>query len=213
MRVNIGCGQTPTKGWKNYDNSLSLRLFKLPLLPEILLKVGLLEQSQFEFIQFARGHSIEYGDATKGLPIASDSVDVLYCSHMLEHLDQKEVAVFLKEARRVLRSGGIIRLAVPDLRKYVKQYIESNDSDAFISAIRLAQLRPKTIAQRLRVLLVGTREHQWMYDGISLSHLLQNHDFSDPIILKAGETIIDDPQDLDLNERESESVYVEAKNP
>jgi hypothetical protein len=52
-----------------------------------------------------------------------------------------------------------------------------------------------------------------MYDGISLSHLLQNHDFSDPIILKAGETIIDDPQDLDLNERESESVYVEAKNP
>lgn len=213
MRINVGCGQTPTKGYRNFDNSLSLRLSKFSLLPVLLMKAGLLDQSQFKFVQFARAHSIEYGDATKGLPIANGSVDVLYSSSMLEQLDQKEAAAFLKEARRILCSGGIIRLSTPDIRKQVQQYIESNDADAFISATNLTQPRPRTIAQRLRILLVGTRHQQWVYDGISLSRLLQRHGFRDPKILKAGETTIDNPQSLDLNERNSGYVYIEAKNP
>jgi predicted SAM-dependent methyltransferase len=213
MRVNIGCGPKPTKGWKNFDNYLVVRLSKIPLLPTLLKRVGLLNQTQFEFVQFARRHSIEYGDATKGLPIPTGGVDVLYSSHMLEHLDQKEVATFLKEAKRVLRPGGIIRIAVPDLRKQVQQYIESNDADAFILATLLTQPRPRAIGQRLRILLVGTRHHQWMYDGMSLLRLLEDHGFIDPKILKAGESTIDNPLDLDLNERDSESVYIEAKNP
>jgi predicted SAM-dependent methyltransferase len=212
-RVNIGCGQTPTKGYRNFDNSLSLRLSKCSLLPTLLWKVGLLEQSQFQFVQFARGHSIEYGDATRRLPIASGSVDILYSSHMLEHLDQNEAAAFLEEARRVLRSGGIIRLCVPDLRRHVQQYIESHDADAFIFATHLTQPRPRTIAQRLSILLVGTRHHQWMYDGRSLCRLLRDHGFGDPKILNAGETAIDNPHGLDLSERASESVYVEATRP
>jgi len=213
VRINIGCGPKPTKGWKNFDNYLIVRLSKFPLLPTLLKRVGLIDKSQVAFFQFARKHSIEYGDATKGLPIPTGSVDVLYSSHMLEHLDQKEVALFLKEARRILRSGGIIRITVPDLRMQVQQYIESNDADAFILATNLTQPRPRTIAQRLRILLVGTRHHQWMYDGMSLFRLLEDHGFIDSKILKAGESTIDNPQDLDLNERDSESVYIEAKNP
>ena len=40
------------------------------------------------------------------------SADVLYSSHMIEHLNQTEMRLFLKEARRCLVSGGIIRLVV-----------------------------------------------------------------------------------------------------
>lgn len=213
MRINIGCGQTPTKGWRNFDNSLSLFLSKFPLLPPALYYIGLLEKPQFEFIKFARGHSIEYGDATNGLPVPNGSVDVIYSSHMLEHLDREEAAIFLKECRRVLCSGGVIRVAVPDLHRHVQQYIASNDADTFISTTHLAQPRPRTIVQRLRMLLVGTRHHQWMYDGISLSRLLHNHGFIGPKVLEAGHSRIDNPQDLDLSERYSESVYVEAINP
>ena len=28
LKINIGCGDTPTKGWSNYDNSWSVRLAK-----------------------------------------------------------------------------------------------------------------------------------------------------------------------------------------
>lgn len=213
MRINIGCGQSPTESWRNFDNSFSLRLSKLPLLPTFLLKVGLLGKAQHQFIQFARANSIEYGNATKGLPISSGSVDVIYSSHMLEHLDQEEAVSFLNEAKRVLRSGGIIRLAIPDIRKHVQQYINTEDADAFISATHLTQPRPRTISQRVRLLVMGTRHHQWMYDGASLSRFLQAQGFTAPVILNAGESQIDDPQGLDLHERSSQSVYVEAIKP
>jgi hypothetical protein len=52
-----------------------------------------------------------------------------------------------------------------------------------------------------------------MYDGLSLSRLLEAQGFAPPRILKAGETQINDPKNLDLYERAYESVYVEAVNP
>ncbi|MCI5218336.1 MAG: class I SAM-dependent methyltransferase [Candidatus Electrothrix sp. LOE2] len=98
MQINIGCGQTPTKGWRNFDNSLSLRLSKIPIFPKILYKLRILEGSQYKFIQFASENNIEYGDATKGLPIPNESCEVIYSSHMIEHLDRHETVQFLNEA-------------------------------------------------------------------------------------------------------------------
>jgi predicted SAM-dependent methyltransferase len=213
MRINVGCGQTPTEGWRNFDNSLSLRLSKIPLLPYLLYRAGLLKSSQYRFIEYARINQIEYADATRGLPLPDGSVDVLYSSHMLEHLDQTGAELFLKEARRLLISGGIIRIVVPDLRKMARQYLDSGDAEAFLSASCQSQPQTGTIVQRLRVLMVGTRHHQWMYDGESLCRILLVHGFSDPGILQPDETRIDAPGSLDLKERISESVYVEAVNP
>ena len=73
--------------------------------------------------------------------------------------------------------------------------------------------RPTSLAQRIRLLLVGTRHHQWMYDGNSLSRLLQKHGFIDTEIMPAGKTNIPEPGSLNLQERSDESVYVEAKKP
>ena len=113
----------------------------------------------------------------------------------------------------MLCSGGIIRIAVPDLRKQVEQYIDSEDADAFIAGMLLCEPRPRTIVERFRILLVGTRHHQWMYDGVSLRHLLLTHGFVKAEIMQAGETKIQAPEPLDLQERLYESVYVEAENP
>ncbi len=210
-RVNLGCGQTPIKGWRNFDNSLSIRLAKIPSLPTILLKLGLLKLNQYQFIYFARVNDIEYGDVTKGLPLQNESINVIYSSHMLEHLDQAESDIFLKEAYRVLIKGGIIRLVVPDIRKQVEQYVVSGDADTFVKATSLWTTRPKTIIQRLRLLLAGFRHHLWMYDGKSLSDLLEKHGFVNPKILPPGETSISNYDPLDLFERSSESIYVEAE--
>lgn len=213
MRVNIGCGPTPTQGWRNFDNSLSLRLAKIPLLPFILWKLQLINTTQYEFIQFAGNNLIEYGDATKGLPIPDGTIEVIYSSHMLEHLDREEVGMFLKETRRILQQKGIIRLAVPDINKFAEQYVESGDADVFIEAARMCVPRPRSLSQRLRLLLVGTRHHQWMYDGNSLSKLLEKHGFVNVKVFTAGETMIKNYEPLDLHERSSQSVYVEAESP
>ncbi len=213
LRINIGCGQTPTKGWRNIDNSLSLRLSKIPLFAEFLLKLKLLENSQYQFIRFARENNIEYGDAIKGLSVQDQSVEVLYSSHMLEHLDRNEADKFLAEAFRVLCSGGIIRIAVPDIMKLVAQYNETGDADTFIESTHLCLHRPKSLAQRLNRLFVGTRNHHWMYDGNSLTNLLKKHGFIKTEVMPVGHTRILGHEPLALQERGSESVYVEAEKP
>lgn len=211
LRVNVGCGQTPTPGWRNFDNSLGVRLVRIPFLPGLLQGLGVLEGSQQQFIRFARENEIEYGDASRGLPIPDRSVDVLYSSHMLEHLDKDEAGAFFKEAIRVLRPGGIIRIAVPDIKKQVTRYNESGDADAFIEATHLCVSRPRSLVQKLRLLLVGARHHQWMYDGNSLSMLLRAHGFIRTGVMPAGQTGIRNYEPLDLEERAAESVYVEAE--
>jgi len=213
LRINVGCGQTPTRGWRNFDNSLSLRLSKIPFLPRFLMMLNLLENSQYQFIQFAQKNNIEYGDAIKGLPVKDETVEVLYSSHMLEHLDRNEADKFLKEAYRILLPGGIIRISVPDIKKQVEQYNKSSDADAFVEWTHLCMPRPRSPAQRLRLLLVGTRHHQWMYDGKSLSRLLEKHGFVKISVMPGNQTKISDHEPLDLLERVSESVYVEAEKP
>lgn len=213
LRINVGCGDTPTRGWRNFDNSPSLRLAKMPFLPEFLQRLGLLDSPQYRFIRFARENEIEYGDATQGLPLQEASCDVVYSSHMLEHLDRDGAGQFLKEAFRVLRPGGVIRIAVPDLKRQVAQYNESGDADAFLEATYLCALRPRSFAQRLRLMLAGPRNHQWMYDGNSVSRLLQKHGFVKAEVMPAGQTMVHEAEPLDLQERASESVYVEAEKP
>ena len=36
VRINVGCDMTPIQGWENYDNSLNIRLSKLPIIVKIL---------------------------------------------------------------------------------------------------------------------------------------------------------------------------------
>ena len=41
LRINVGCGNTPTNDWINYDNSLSIVISKLPMfIPKVLLFLG-----------------------------------------------------------------------------------------------------------------------------------------------------------------------------
>jgi hypothetical protein len=116
----------------------------------------------------------------------------------------------LEEARRILKKGGIIRLAVPDIKKYIESYNQIKDADSFVESTYMCVASPRSLAQRLSIALVGARHHQWMYDGTSLAKLLSKHRFSKVVVLEPGETTIPDAPSLNLREREEESVYVEA---
>lgn len=213
MRINVGCGKTPINGWVNYDNSFSLRLSKLPFIAQALYKLRLLSSSQYQFVQFSRASSIFHGDAIKGLPHADDSCDVVYSSHMIEHFDRQEAAIFLKEAFRVLRPGGIIRIVAPNIKHHVEQYLASGDANAFIESTLLCVSRPRSPTQKIKQLFIGSRHHLWMYDGKSLTALLKIHGFEKVEELVAGQTNIYNPQSLDLFERVDESIYVEGVKP
>ena len=212
-RINVGCGKTPTPGWINYDNSLSVRLSKFPLLSSFLSQIGLISVEQNELILAARKSGIEWANATVKIPHPSGTLQAIYTSHMVEHLDREEIGLFLDESYRVLKPGGVIRIVVPDLRLLVESYIKDNDADQFVDALLLSTGQPKDLISKIKLLIVGYRQHLWMYDGLSLSKLLTKHGFDEPMIMAPGTTNIPDYGELDLYERSETSVCVEAKKP
>lgn len=208
-RVNVGCGMTPTPGWLNLDNSPTIRVAGTPWLNA--LGKFFLSAPQQQYLEFCRSSGIAWANASARLPLGDDSCDVVYSCHMLEHLDLDEVQTFLFEAHRVLQTGGILRIAVPDLRKHVDRYVESGDADRFIRETHLGRTKPRGLRGRVVSALVGDRSHHWMYDGASLRSLLERNGFMGATVLAPGETTIPDPEPLDLRERGDESVYVEAR--
>ena len=48
------------------------------------------------------------------LPYADESVDNIYCSHVIEHIENQYVDKFIMESYRVLKKGGGLRIACPD---------------------------------------------------------------------------------------------------
>lgn len=68
--------------------------------------------------------SIRRWDVRYGLPFGDGGADVCYASHVLEHLTPDAAEQLLSECHRVLRPGGIVRVAVPDLETIVLYYLQ-----------------------------------------------------------------------------------------
>ncbi len=67
-------------------------------------------------------------DILSGLPYRDATIDAVYSSHVLEHLTPAQAEALLREARRVLRPGGVIRIAVPDLEGIARAYLREVDA-------------------------------------------------------------------------------------
>jgi predicted SAM-dependent methyltransferase len=85
MRLNLGSGDAPIPGFTNVD--------VLPDAPGVDL----------------------VADLGQPLPLADGVADLIYASHVLEHFATAEVPVLLADWRRVLKDGGELLVAVPDL--------------------------------------------------------------------------------------------------
>lgn len=71
------------------------------------------------------GSEIQAWDVENGLPFDDGSVDGCYASHLLEHLTREGARTLVRECFRVLRSGGVVRLAVPDLETIAREYLRA----------------------------------------------------------------------------------------
>ena len=62
--------------------------------------------------------------------LPSDSFDVIFCSHMLEHIPQFRLEKTIYEFNRILKIDGTVRILVPDLKKLALAYVK-NDKKVF----------------------------------------------------------------------------------
>ena len=176
-------------------------------------------------------------DLRKGIPARTASVDAVYHSHMLEHVDRDAVDGFFSEVQRVLKPGGIHRIVVPDLENHVREYLadleaEGANHDQFVAPILEQAVRREAfgtslqapVRRRLENLLLGDARkrgetHQWMWDRLNLRQALEQAGFVDVRHLDAYTSDIPNWAEIGLDLNPDGSVYkpgslfVEAKKP
>lgn len=64
-------------------------------------------------------------DLSRGIPLEDSTCDGVFQSHVLEHLKRPDALFFLRECRRVLRPGGILRVSVPDQEGICRAYLST----------------------------------------------------------------------------------------
>ena len=113
QKVQFGCGLSNPEGWLNYDSTPTLFIRRIPLSIQIAKTARKIIGTRKARISGNLNNIISnnaiYGDIIKGLPCESNSVDILYASHVLEHLPLKEFRMSLAECLRVLKPNGVFR--------------------------------------------------------------------------------------------------------
>jgi len=77
-------------------------------------------------VDFAsRDRNVIRHDLRKGIPFPDGSFDAAYASHVLEHFCRKDGKRFVEECFRVIRPEGVVRMAVPDLERVCRLYLDA----------------------------------------------------------------------------------------
>ena len=145
-------------------------------------------------------------DLSQGLPYADGTVDAVYSEHFFEHLTLADGVGLMAECLRVLRRGGVLRIAMPDLTTIVEAYRGDWRDQAWLAAY--PQIR--TAAQMLNT---GMRawEHRYLYDLDDLTLRLRDLGFVDVTPREWGRSDI--PELRDLETRDDSRLIVEAVKP
>ncbi|HUY74116.1 MAG TPA: methyltransferase domain-containing protein [Candidatus Dormibacteraeota bacterium] len=137
-------------------------------------------------------------------PFEDSSMAAVFHEHLLEHLALPDGTRLLRECYRLLRPGGVIRVAVPDFGAYAESYAGNGE---FLGRARPG--RPTKLMALSEV--VYAHGHRSLWDAETLCALLSEIGFRDAERREFGESRIEPCPDSP--ERKIESLYVEALKP
>lgn len=185
LKIHLGCGSLIKPGWVNIDVTHD----NVPP-----------ETNGTRFIAY---------DLRLGLPLDDLSVTHIYSSHFFEHLDYKYSLKLLKECHRVLRHGGLFRIALPDFRASFGAYIRSDAKHFDLLDLRglLPEVEPgtETLVDHLNYGVYQHGEHKCIYDEEKIMLVLRHLGYSSVVQSSFNPEI--DPDDP---VRLRHSFYVEA---
>lgn len=132
---------------------------------------------------FPRNKRVIFLDVTHRFPFKNDMFDYISCEHMIEHISYTKGFAVLKECYRILRPGGVIRLATPEIyfliglfnkekttiqNRYINWHIENFYSNTFI--------KNETLVANSFFYNFG---HRFIYDFETIKNSLELAGFTD----------------------------------
>lgn len=144
-------------------------------------------------------------DIRNGLPIGTGSIEYAASIHALPEVPYTELVPVLTELRRVLKPGGVLRLALPDLIKGVRAY-DRGDRSYFLVPDEDA----KSIGAKLVTQLIWYGYSRTLFTQEFIGEMLERAGFSRVTPCGFRQTASRYPEIIDLDNREAESLFVEA---
>lgn len=135
-----------------------------------------------------------YLDAGKPYPLPDASFDYVFSEHLFEHLTYKQAQNMLKESYRILKPGGVMRLATPDLKFLIKVYQEPEKPlhKAYMEYSTKHFSMKDNVMPSTPVYLISRFHtswgHQIIYDKETLTGLLEQVGFKDICTCAVGES-------------------------
>lgn len=131
-------------------------------------------------------------DCSKKFPFSHETFDYIFSEHHIEHLSYNDGKNMLCECLRILKPGGRIRIATPDLAPLLGLYTsnKSSDQQQYIHWITDNFLAEGTEYSDCQVINNAFRnwEHQFLYDQKTLTNILEKSGFTQIINFLPGQS-------------------------
>ena len=154
------------------------RLNKLRSERELLVNVACGPHILPDFVNLdliESGPSVIGWDCRRALPLADGSAAGIRAEQFVEHLEtREELPAFLADCRRALRSGGVLRIIVPDAERHLRAYCR-DDLSGF-RELAVPDPFPEDLPTRMDIInhiFHQWHEHRWGYDFETLAHRLR----------------------------------------
>jgi SAM-dependent methyltransferase len=199
VKVNFGSSLFVQEGWVNVEGSFHGFFANWPeLFIRTLYRHSKASQwfgSEQDYVTTLRTHTFVHHELDYGLPFPDNTVDYVYASHILEHFFPDVAEFILRDAHRVLKKSGRIRICVPDLEHVVNLYQAGKKREALYFFFRDSKAGK-------------FYRHRYMYDFELLKAALEKAGFNSVERLAYRQGRVPDIDKLD--NRPEETLYVEA---
>jgi predicted SAM-dependent methyltransferase len=155
---------------------------------------------------FLNHGAVVYLDATKRFPFEDNTFDYIMSEHMIEHIEYQAAQTMLRECFRVLKPGGRVRIATPDLQVLLALHSrEKTEVQTHYIDWAVSRFTPEA-RECKDVFVINNFFHAWghcfIYDQETLQYALHASGFHEVAFYKPGES--DDPmlRNLECHGRE-----------
>ena len=131
-----------------------------------------------------------YLDVTKRWPISDGRFAFIFSDNVVEHLRLNQTRFALREAWRVLRPGGHIRLVTPDVNSLVRLYLgESEEREELFTQLKREGYSVEHDIDVLRFVFQDDGHHAgYLWDLAAMEDELNQAGFVDVKFLQPGES-------------------------
>lgn len=189
-KLHMGCGRYSLEGWLNADINLDHNSVDIFL------------------------------DARDPLPFEDDRFQFVFAEHLIEHLTFDEGRRFCKEAFRILRPGGVLRISTPDLQFLLSYYADSSEAADKFTEYHTEEFLRMDVRSRALVISNFFYDfgHRVIYDLDLLGELLREAGFQRIERRQVGESPYPELRGIEQHGSDypfnaEESQVVEAEKP